>query len=286
MGKRNKENLLWLDSWDDAMEALATTHTISLSQVCELMKASRPWVNKYIRPNVSAIYISTWPGKDGWPVTWRASRALGKEIKDSIWMDKEKLFEYLESCVVSCTAQTKLLPYEKMVPESQRGKFLQEMQVVIDGLYKAFDEHTPTDDLWARRDHIIETYITGSMEKELIDAANRPSGLGTGRTRIPASPVPRPPVRNVCNRWYTIADARGYGGVDEMIYRDLFLQGAHRMELQFNSPEGVGRKIYYFPDPEPYRETVEALNDRIDRSCLVALVQRRLYDAWREQTQT
>lgn len=283
MGKRNKDGLLWLDSWDEAVEALATTHTISLSQVCKMMQASRPWVNRYIRPHVSAIYISGMPDRDGWPVTWSASRALSKEIKDSIWMDEKKLYEYLESCVVSCTAQTKLVPYAELVPEARRKAFCKKMDDVIDQIKAAYNDKDPAavDAGWDRVEYLRRTYITGRLERALIDKDTMPSWLGTGRTSVPASPVPRIPVREACKHWHTIADMKGYGGVDEIVYRDLYIHGAHRMELSFDSPQGAGKKIYYYPDPEPCQEA--AYSDRVDRGCLLALVRRELYNAWREQ---
>lgn len=284
MGKRNKDNLLWLDSWDDALEALETTHTISLSQVCMLLQASRPWVNKYIRPHISAVYISTWPGKDGWPVTWKASRALGKEIKDSIWFNETQLYDYLDSCVVSCTAKTKLMPYAELVPKRRRNSFRREMEDVIQEIKKAYDSREPADDGWDHCEYLRNKYITGERERALIERSTMPSCLGDDRTRVPAVPVPQIPVREASKEWHTIADARGYGGVDELVYRDLYIHGAHRMELHFDSPQGTGKKIYYYPDPEPYQEVEESYRDRVARGCLVALVRRGMYDAWREQT--
>ena len=50
-------------TWVETLEALKHEYTLSIRDVCRLLKASRPWVNRYIKPHVNTIYLNS--GKRG-----------------------------------------------------------------------------------------------------------------------------------------------------------------------------------------------------------------------------
>ena len=56
---KGKTNVVQIENWSDLMIALESKYTLPLSEVCESLKASRSWVNKFIRPHIPAVYISS-----------------------------------------------------------------------------------------------------------------------------------------------------------------------------------------------------------------------------------
>ena len=50
-------------TFEQALNALQTTHTLSTRMICELLKTYRPWVTKYILPKLDKIYLNN--GKKG-----------------------------------------------------------------------------------------------------------------------------------------------------------------------------------------------------------------------------
>ena len=50
-------------SFEQVLEALQTTHTLSTRMICEKLKTYRPWVTKYILPKLDKIYLNS--GKHG-----------------------------------------------------------------------------------------------------------------------------------------------------------------------------------------------------------------------------
>ena len=77
-----------MQTWNELMEDLRDEYTLSIKDVCMLLKSDRSWVNKYIRPHCRTRYInSNIRGDVRVGQNWMkiASKVLGKEITESIF---------------------------------------------------------------------------------------------------------------------------------------------------------------------------------------------------------
>ena len=84
--KMIKENIDRFDDWEDMLHNLQDVYTISFKDACRIFKASRTWVNRYIRPNVRCLYLSNMSTVNGITKNWVAvaSMALKKPMTEKI----------------------------------------------------------------------------------------------------------------------------------------------------------------------------------------------------------
>lgn len=118
-------------TWEETLELLRTEYTLSLRNICQIMKASREWVNQYISPNVRKIYLDNGYSANGkTKVSWTQMASLflndPKYIKDSIWINQQDFEGLIERNIVSCTRQTIRIPVEMLVEEERYDDFIDE----------------------------------------------------------------------------------------------------------------------------------------------------------------
>ena len=78
---KTKDSDVKFKSWGDLILALETDYTVSFKQVCRILKTSRSWVTKYIRPFVRTAYISSGIRADGSKgVNWLPNTWIGKSL--------------------------------------------------------------------------------------------------------------------------------------------------------------------------------------------------------------
>lgn len=242
---RNKENIVWLNSWGELKESLTSTYDLSLTEACKLLKASRSWVNKYIRPLVPAVYISNGRGEKGVDYAFLMSLELGGEFKDLIWLDREAFYQLIERSVV-CTAQTKVLPIVKLIPPDLVDEYKKECASITEAIKEVVEDGKDPSGLIEARNKLVVSCVKGNEEKALLNSRVFPDRRGG----VEAVPVLTPSATNLVHYWTTVSERKGYGGIDEVIYRDLFKKGAHRAELRITTPTGeTSKKIYYYDDP-------------------------------------
>lgn len=233
------DKLIKFDSWNELVTALDTEYTISIKQVCRIMKSSRNWVNRYITPNVHHIYIH---GKSGnGPNFVRiAAKQLDKDMTESVWFNKRDFERYILSSVKNITKQTKTLKktilmkprsipeYEKRVQEIKEQISVSKSPVHIISLARELRE-------------CFKDYLKPEFENlEFLDKAKRI------KDRYPY-------VINELdmNKWIAVHDIKDYGDTDEEIYRMLYSEGYIRIEMEMIDCDGcVGNKIFYYPDEE------------------------------------
>ena len=248
---KGKTNIVQLETWNELITALRNRYTLPFSETCEILKASRSWVNKYIRPHVPAVYISSGivnGHQRGASWTRLASKQLGKEITDQIWLDREEFEKFIRESIVSCTAQTKYVPYALLIPPVKRDQFRTEYCRITDELNDAMMnmQHSEVSKLQEALVKLINTSITGDVEQDMLKSRLDPSrrgGVDAWPVAVPVTPL---------SEWKAVHDLRGYSGVDEIIYRRLFTEGAIRIEIQVPALTGeLSKKVYYISDPDP-----------------------------------
>ena len=111
-----------LRTWPEAVEALATTHTLSVQDICQILHAPRSWVNRFVLPHVDKIYLPDGKraGKEV-NTNWKevAAIQLGKDMQDSTWCNKEDFENLIMGSILSVTKQTKLIPAELLVQDKR-----------------------------------------------------------------------------------------------------------------------------------------------------------------------
>ena len=78
------------DKWQACLNALESDYTLSFRSACKILKCDRSWVQKYIRPHVHYIYLSTGAGRKTTSYTKLASKAINKELTESIWFNTKE----------------------------------------------------------------------------------------------------------------------------------------------------------------------------------------------------
>lgn len=251
---KTKDSDVKFKSWGDLILALETDYTVSFKQVCRILKTSRSWVTKYIRPFVRTAYISSGIRADGSKgVNWLliASKHLDRQITESVWFHKEDLENFIGNSIVSVTKQTKRIPLTFFVPDSECESYVSNRQRIkeeikstkdtkeIEQLYKELEKTEKAQ---------IEGFLIHDLDKYHLFKSRR--AKQTDRTKTPAVNVPLPD--NYVDNWKAVHDLKDYGDADETIYRSLFSSGSIRIELQFKDEKGnLGKKIFYVDDPDP-----------------------------------
>jgi hypothetical protein len=254
---RVQENDVQFHSWEELLNGLSTEYTTSFRDVCKLLKSSRVWVNKYIRPFVKSTYIrSNKRGDNTSGVNWirLASIQLGREdMKESIWFHTKDLETYLKKNIVSITKQTKKVPYTYFMSEEQIKAYFEERKVFEETI------NNPNTSIIARGAAIKLLEVchynflkddpkTKTMLKHArkITERTKPSKMPIAIEELP---------QDFLYRMDAIHDLKDYGDADETIYRNLFKQGEIRIEMNFADNDGqIGKKVYYVPDPDPIKD--------------------------------
>lgn len=75
--------------WDACLDALSYKYTLGFREACQILKCSRDWITKYIKPNCHYIYLGNGIGSSMPDYASRAKAYLGKgDEKDSVWFHR------------------------------------------------------------------------------------------------------------------------------------------------------------------------------------------------------
>lgn len=234
-------------TWGEVLDALENDYTLSIRDVCRLLKASRQWVNRYIIPHVDAIYLnSNRRGEFQIGQNWvkMAARALDREdMTESTWLHKEQVYDLLRRSVVSVTKQIKSVPLVWLIDEGSREGYLRESEALKERLKTI---HNPVEgkELVVQLAALPGRYI----DKDGLALLNTHCGItqrGTAERLAVEYPGEFDPAK-----WVAAHDIKDYGDTDEDVYRRLFRGGYVRIELCIPDKNGeAGNKTYYVEDP-------------------------------------
>lgn len=248
MRKRDK-NL----EWDATMEALRSTHTTTIKDICRQLKASRGWVNEYITPHISEskIYLSSGRGENSKGVNWIyiAAKALNRpDLTEANWYKTADYLKFIEHSISKITRQTIYLPVEIFVKDKEAFSSLYKqydaklMTIISEGLNaKNIKEYYR---LVVEQNSLWKTMLTeeAKLAVEAGDCA------GVGRSKVEHIPCEVNVMDNIAN-WIAPHDIKGYGDTDEEIFRRFFKFGYYRLEFAIEGKNGKSaRKVYYLED--------------------------------------
>lgn len=248
-------------TFEQAAIALQTTHTLSTTKICQILKTYRPWVTKYILPKLDKIYLNsghTGNSRKSTAINWvyAMSMALKDDtIKESSWYKKSDFEELLIKSLTSCTRQTIRVSSSLFVQASRRSEYCSNYKVLQDSLdeiqlqlKKDFsrDLLDQQKKIYKQIDAIYNDYIGSDV---MIELTSKVSIENYGISKRTLSPAVKYEIDLNYNSFMAVHDLKGYGGIDEIIYRELFNQGAVKLVFEFVAPNGdIGKKIYYVYD--------------------------------------
>lgn len=238
-------------TWQETLDLLRYDYTLSIRDVCKLLKASRSWVNRYIKPHVRSIYINSNKRAGGTPTfkcNWVQLAALELEKPDmteSTWLNTDDVMDLLRRSVVSITKQTKSVPVKYLMTEDDRKQYDAEYAE----LKKLMALPMPADlraELWRDINVLHLKYVDGDEKKLLKNTCSI-----TKRGDVERIEVEYPGEFDP-TQWIAAHDIKEYGDTDEDVYRKFFRGGFIRIELSMPDENGeVGSKVYYIADPDP-----------------------------------
>lgn len=255
-------------SFEQVARALQTTHTLSTKKICELLKTYRPWVTKYILPKLDKIYLNS--GHKGnsrrsSDINWvyMMSKTLNDDsIKESAWYKTSDFEELLKKSLESCTRQTIKVSSSLFVNPEKRSEYCKKYKIIYDALFenkmklhKEFSAELIKERkrLNKELDAIYNEYVGSDLMNELT---SKVSIDDYGVSKRTLSPAVKYKIDLDYNNFMAVHDLKGYGGIDEQIYRELFNQGAVKLVFSFVAENGdIGEKVFYMYDKndEQYR---------------------------------
>lgn len=220
--------------WEACLEALNSEYTLPFRKACRILKCSRDWISKYIKPNCHYIYLTNRFGRRA-NYYAIAQRRLGLEEKDSVWFNEDEFKNMIMSSITSCTRQTISIPVEFFIRPNQLERFRIEYVEARDGKESQLE----------KMEEAVEKYATDigwNLWKTMA------SPYARGKSPVISVTVPSFELESMM----AVHDLKNYGDTDEMIYRDLFRMGAIRIEISIPDKDGcISRKIFYLePDDD------------------------------------
>lgn len=176
---------------------------------------------------------------------------MGSDIRESVWFDTKKLYEYLDSHIVSITAQTKAVSLYSILSEEEKQGFINKNLSSLKRIKELEAECTASFDkeeiekikfkiemVKAKKEaHVIDLQYELMAQHRI---ANHTKRTAFSRVSVPAK------LSFGSDTLRSVHDMKDYGDTDELIYRDLFKCGAIRVELALPGKNGkLSKKIYY-----------------------------------------
>lgn len=253
MGRVNYNSKGEVMKWDDVLDALRTTHTIGTKRICESLKVSRTWVNKYISPHVHSIYISNGiVAEKTVSVRWTkiAEKEIGRELKETTWYHEQEFLDLL-SQHITISKQMKKIPIEILYKDPDGYKSKRELLL---NEYKIENRKKDSDKKKLKQ---LQLELIKLAEESFNDGGKKllADGLVEITKRKEAEPVsvevPEGFVRETLEYWTTPHSEKNYGDSDEKVHRKFFREGYLKMVLELPDADGVvGKKVFYMRDLE------------------------------------
>lgn len=253
---RSEKNL----EWGSILNALQTTHDLTIRGMCKLLKTGRTWVKRHVIPQISEnmIYLPNHRGNEEKRVNWAmvAARQLGRgDIVETKWFCRQDFYDLISRSVTSVTRQTIRLPVEMFVSdkEAYKAKYVSYAEKIaevnqdynlsditkvskLNTLYKA------QEDQWISCLSEDMKYI---VEEGLCSV--------TARSKVEPTHCDYNVVAEM-DRWVAPHDVLEYGDCDEQVYRKFFAYGFLRIEIKIKGEDGkTGEKVFYLNEQNPYR---------------------------------
>lgn len=247
-------------SWEQVLFDLSTTHTTSLTDICQHLKASRTWVSQYVMPHLDTIYLNNnirYGQGNSHGANWVkiASIQLAKEnMTESVWCNTKDFTDLIAKSIKSFTQQTKQIPFELLLTDVSKfqeeyDKLMQEYMAVKKRVEKS-KNLSEIFELTKFSTYFEQLHRRMLTKQGKIIYQNLPNIIKRSdleRIHIPYTNIPE------MSEWIAPHDIKDYGQTDELIYRNFCKNGYARIELCIETNGKIGQKIYYVPDPNPIK---------------------------------
>lgn len=242
--------------WQTTLDALSTTHTLSVRMICNMLKASRSWVNDHVtyRIEEDKIYLPCGRGntlnKKNWIII--AAKTLNRpSMTEANWFNRSKFMELIGKSISSVSRQTIKVPVEVFVKDKDelRSKYNEYEKAMSDVQQRFFEEKS--DKLLTKYNEYLfkqQSLWREMVDEDLAEILGEGDCTSKGRSKVERTPVEKD-VLPYIEEWVSPHDIKGYGDTDEEIFRNFFAEGYYRIELELISKKGKPcRKVFYLKD--------------------------------------
>lgn len=246
------------ERWQACLDALQRDYTLSFKAMCRVLKCSREWARRYLKPHLHYIYLSNGAGQKANFIK-AANMFLNEHKTESTWFSKLEFEELIKSHIVEVTRQTIRIPLELIIREDMLEHFSSEFIPSAD-IVKKMLEGAPASEIEkmvAKREAVINECAT---QKGLYLYNNQANMYK--RTSSKAVKCSLEDFRFSISELEAVHDLKQYGDSDEEIYRRLFNQGVYKLVLRIPDENNIcSDRVYYYEadDGLNLRDSIETI---------------------------
>lgn len=247
-------------SFDDLIDCLETDYTLTVRDICEKLKITRPTFEAAIKPHISYIKVGGFVRIDEHHYErnrWNAILNKMEIIKgsDLTYYNKPEFDEFIYTHT-NFSQQTKIV---EMTDYVEKETELSNYYLHTEQAKKLVDRYNACPVISERKLLAMERqgelnaaekalYKSLTMDgKMIMDTAPNP----TKRTLSPAVEVKMPKQEFLKAEWLRVSEIAGWGGTTEQAMRFIFLDSKIRCEIVLPNNKGAETKIVRYMD-DPY----------------------------------
>lgn len=246
-------------SFDDLIDCLETDYTLTVRDICEKLKITRPTFDTAIKPHIHYVKIGGYVRIDDqnyerskWNLILNKMEVI--QGYDQTYYNKQE-FENLIYCHTRFTQQTKKVELTDYIKnETKLENYYMYTKQANAKLSELKDTHkleiklalAPIiQELHKMAEHSLYEAMTKNG-KRILDTAPNP----TKRTLSPAVEVKIPKDIFLQADWQSVSEIAGWGGTSEQAMREIFMDSKIRCEIVLLNKKGKETKIVrYMDDP-------------------------------------
>ncbi len=231
--------------WNAVLNAITTEYTLTIKDMCVILKCSRNWINQYIKPHLHYIYLSR-------HYVQLANFILGRTENANTYYSKKEFEALIKSSITDISRRVIKVPVEELIRPGSEAEFRKQFLTTAKIRKLVQKDPDKYDQLLNKRDSIFREFAT---PKGLMLWDNFPNKYK--RKETPFVPCT---IDNLnIYQFISVADLKSYGDIDELIYRNLFIDGFIRLVLEIPDLNGViSQKIYYY-EADVNEQTIELI---------------------------
>lgn len=207
-------------------------YSLGYKQICRYLKCSRPWLHRFIRPNIHHIYVH-------------------QNIKNRIHIESQscyntqELIDFLKDHIASCQRRSIWIPLEILVPETKQKAWEEAINLIFEE--EKNKPENPFSDPEEEERNLFNEIVKATgrfVPKKFKTLLSDGIVYETRRTKAPWVDVPKD-IFDI-ESLESVHSLRDYGDADEEIYRQLFAEGYTRIVICVPDKDGIlSEKVYY-----------------------------------------
>ncbi len=247
--------------WEKCLGLLIYEYTLTIKDICQILKCSRAYFDRYIKPFLHYIYISNGAGNSPNFLFWANYKLeelrIERYLTATTYFSRDEFENYMKSHIIDVTRQTIRVPIEKIVRQGQIDEFVEafrdytsdainmSLQDALSKGMKPSKIRNSRKELESKRHEIIARYLSSNG---LDIYTNLPSKYKRNKTeRVNCITKLNIETLNLGNL-LSVHALKDYGDAEEEIYRKIFTSGYYRILFSFSDEKGnISEKVYYLP---------------------------------------